>query len=204
MMSKLCLAALLVTAALSADPLINFGPGGSNTSAPAGGIAGWDVSVTPDSTLWVSIVDTQIVAESNPIGFYTDLFGFFGGPTDNLFLPASGNYTGPFNLLNGTGLGYYTIDSAAPFGAVDLLSIEVDYYLLDGDPFTCTDCSVVGSNFVTLDAAVSVPAPEPTGSMLLLAALAAASILKLRVWGGRPRPRRTPWSGFPAICIVLK
>jgi len=124
-------------------------------------------TVQSDPTLWVTFVASFTLFETNPsLGFYSDIIGTEGGPTDFALPPGAPDWT--------TQLGSFTIDPSALPTAEDSGTIRVLFQRYAGDPGVCSATCFVdaGSMDVPFQVTVtSAPAPEPGTWVLLIAGI---------------------------------
>jgi hypothetical protein len=88
-----------------------------------------------------------------------------------------------FNFSDGTGVGYYSIDPAAPIGGTDIGLIDVLYEEFSNDPNICPACGV---GFGDLYGPFTVEVTAPTGSSAPKPSPLRLVTWGVRIIGGRP------------------
>ena len=162
---SLLLGALLAAPAF-ASPVVELNPVTGDITGIAGGATGWGFRMTADPTLWVSVIGTFTLFETNPLlGSYLDLIGTQGGPNAGILAPGAADWAQGYNPTIGLGLGMYFIDPSALAGDSNAGTIRVLYESFSDDPNTCGGCSV-DSGYLDAPFSVTVAAPEP-GTMVL-------------------------------------
>ncbi len=155
---------ILLASGLVAAPIIELGPTNGQITGAAGSTVGWGFSLTPDPNLWVSVIGSVLLTETDPsLGLYTDFIGTLGGPVS--FATPAGGATWTLSFKNATseGVGSFEIASNAAVGAVNSgkLRISVEYFT--GNPFTCGSCAA-GSEDFDLEYQITVTEP-PAGEI---------------------------------------
>ncbi|MBL8179294.1 MAG: hypothetical protein JNK48_31745 [Bryobacterales bacterium] len=156
----------LWAASLVAAPVFTLDPTDPARSGPAGTFVGWNVSVAPDASEWITILTSFVINETNPFGFYIDAIGPQGGPVSGVLPPSPE----PAWL---TMLGEYFIAPLTPVGSVNSGSIRILYERYSDDPSVCPQC-FLDSGEAGLDFSVTVDAPVPEPSTWLMIAPALA------------------------------
>jgi hypothetical protein len=107
---------------------------------------------------------SSLINETNPaLGIYTDFIGSQGGPVNAVLGPGSASWIETFDAGSQLGVGSFSIDPAAAFGASDSGILDVEYETFSGDPNVCGSCDI---GFADATAAFEVqvtPTPEPRG-----------------------------------------
>lgn len=185
-MKSLLTSILLIASTLGAAPIFSLMPTGGAVTALPGGLTGWGFKLTSDDTLYLSVVSSFLLTESNPaLGNYSDLIGFVGGPDNFALAPGAPAWEAPFNAQTATGVGYFVVNPNATLGSVNsgLFRLVVETYT-DAPLFCGTACLVDTIVFdvpysVTVGAA-SNAVPEPATLLLSSAALGALVLLRRR------------------------
>ena len=181
---------------------ISFTLGGLPLDLPTSAIPGTSAAYTPGMLFSASL---ESLDGSDSIPLFDSDAALLGLPEGDLVLGtgfrSGGSYSGPISVLSAS----VTISSAE---AAELFSAEAFVIRLvnvggavtfgySGSPIT----SALSASLSSADGTLSMGAiplqvqlqdcPEPGTIGLLLIGLAAFFLVK---WGGRPRPRATPWS----------
>ncbi|MCC6540569.1 MAG: hypothetical protein IT162_23680 [Bryobacterales bacterium] len=169
------LLALLSTALLPAAPVLTIGEPDIRVQP---GLAGrWRFELTADSQYWLSTTASFLLFETNPsIGFYSDEIGVAGGPVGGVLPPNGPAWVGD--------LGVYSIEAAAPAGALNTATVFVLYDLFSADPRTCGVCYVSSGEFQTELSVTVAEVPEPAAMQL---ASVGAALLAFAARYGRVR-----------------
>jgi hypothetical protein len=155
-----------------AGPVLNLFPSSGAIQGAPGDNIGWGFTLAPDPTLWISVITSFLLNETNPVlGSYTDSIGLQGGPVNAVLAPASGTWTEAFDFTSAQGVGSYAIDPSAVLGSTDSGTLDVQYEAFTADPNICGTCAV-GVFDLTVPFSVQVAqAPEPITVWLTAAAL---------------------------------
>lgn len=175
--NRILIAALLLApGAARADIIVSLIPASATISGHPGQTIGWGFHVTPDASYWTSFSSSFTILETNPaLGIYTDFIGAQGGPVNFTLPPASANWNQAFSNNAQTGLGSFTIDSAALAGDTDSGLLAVDYTFYTRDPSSCGFC--FAANAETLIPFTVQAVPEPGTGLLFIAAVSVVAIL---------------------------
>jgi hypothetical protein len=178
---------LLFTAwgAAQAGPLLNLFPSSGAIQGAPGDNIGWGFTLASDPTLWISVITSSLLNETNPaLGSYTDSIGLQGGPVNAVLAPASSTWTEAFDFISAQGVGSYAIDPSAVLGLTDSGTLDVQYEAFTADPNICGTCAA-GFFDLTVPFSVQVTqAPEPVTAWLTAAALVILAPRWRRMWGG--------------------
>jgi hypothetical protein len=185
---------LVSCCAATAGPLVTLDPTSGAISGAPGDTIGWGFTVQSDPGMTTSFLSSFTLFETNPsIGFYTDFIGSQGGPVDFTLPAGAPDWIEPFDPIQQTGVGSFTIDPGALIGAQDNGVIHIEYQLLSSSPCD-TFCS--GSIELPFQVTVVAPVPEPAtwGAVLIglaLLTIGSAKFANERRVAAR-RPQRPP------------
>lgn len=183
--TEYCLLLFAACGAAQASPEFSLNPFSGNIAGSAGSNVGWGFTLTPDSTFWISVLTSSLTDESDPgLGVYTDFIGSQGGPVNAVLGPGSPDWMETFDFVSQVGVGSFSIDPAAPAGAIDSGILDVEYETFSADPNVCGSCGI-GFADATADVSVQVTAtPEPAVGWL-----AACTILGVSIYGRKSAPK---------------
>ncbi|MGH9350986.1 MAG: PEP-CTERM sorting domain-containing protein [Terriglobia bacterium] len=163
-----------------ADPTLQLIPAGGVVAGAPGSTVGWGFMLTNTSDYLV-VTGSSFTYNGPQYGTYQDIIG-----TDNFIVvgpaPESTTVTQDFNPVALTGVGEFTIDSTAPFGAIKG-TLAIDYSLFSVDPndpsFNPDTDTVVADASLSQAAAVDAT-PEPASIVLMATGLILFEIFRRR------------------------
>jgi hypothetical protein len=151
----------------TAGPIVTLDPSGAAINGAPGDTIGWGFTVQSDPGMMTSFLSSFTLFETNPsIGLYTDFIGSQGGPVAFTLPAAAPDWIEPFDPIQQTGAGSFTIDPGALIGAQDNGVIHIEYQLFPSTWTSVTSsslCDAFCSDSIELPFQVTVvaPAPEP-------------------------------------------
>jgi hypothetical protein len=145
-----------------AGPIVTFDLSGGAISGAPGDTIGWGFTVQSDPGMMTSFLSSFTLFETNPsIGSYTDFIGAQGGPVGFTLPAGAADWIEPFDPIQQTGAGSFTIDPGALIGAQDNGVIHIEYQLFPSTSSSLCDTFCSGSIELPFQVTVVAPVPEP-------------------------------------------